>query len=672
MCGIAGYFHLDGPAPPDRELIARMVNVIRHRGPDEFGAYFDNRCALGQARLSIIDLEGGSQPLCNEDGSVWVTYNGEIFNYIELREDLTKRGHRFRTTSDTEVIVHAYEEYGRNCLDYFNGQFAFAVYDRARQSLLLARDRLGIRPAFYTVHEGCFYFASEIKSIFCNPSIPRRLDLKALDETFTWWTSAPPRTMFENVNELEAGTFVEIRQGRLNEGRYWTMAFPTRFDYHRPVASYAEELHALLVDSVRLRLRADVPVGAYLSGGLDSSVTTALVRHFTKARLETFSVTFEDKAYDESSYQVQMARYLGTDHHTVHCTYRTIADAFPSVIWHTERPLVRTAPTPLYLLSGLVRDHNFKVVLTGEGSDEILGGYDIFKETLIRSFWAKNPDSPWRPSLLRRLYPTLPVSGARARYYLEQFYKAGLDQPDSYHFSHIPRINTTSKIKGFFSAEAGQAVAGHDATAVFGRGLPDAFSSWHHLAKAQYLEAKSLLAGYLLSSQGDRVSAANSVEGRFPFLDHRVVEFAATIPPGYKIFGLNEKYVLKKAMAAELPANIIARVKQPYMAPDSNSFVQDDSPDWVGQMLSESTVARAGIFNPAAVAKLEKKCRRQAGTHLSFKDNMSFVGILSTQLLVHRFIDNFAMPACPTREAFAVWQDDSATDAAGQSRGKAR
>jgi asparagine synthase (glutamine-hydrolysing) len=651
------------PAAPDRDLVGRMVNAIRYRGPDELGAYFDEHCALGQARLSIIDLAGGSQPLCNENGSIWVTYNGEIFNYIELRQELEQQGHRFRTSSDTEVIVHAYEQYGRDCVQHFNGQFAFAVYDRTKHSLFVARDRLGIRPIFYARHNGRFYFASEIKAIFCDPRVPRRLDLKGLDETLTWWTSAPPRTLFEGINELEAGTFLEIADGEIRAGRYWDMTFPERFSYERPVESYAEELRALLIDSVRLQLRADVPVGAYLSGGLDSSVTTALIRHFTQSRLETFSVTFEDKAFDESSHQQQMAKHLGTSHHAVNCTYHAIAEAFPKVIWHAERPVLRTAPTPLLLLSGLVRENNFKVVLTGEGSDEMLGGYDIFKETLIRAFWAKNPDSKWRPALLRKLYPTLPVSGARARHYLEQFYRAGLDKTGEYYFSHIPRINTTSRIKEFFTDRVKAELAGNNALAAFGRELPQSFGRWHHLARAQYLESKSLLSCYLLSSQGDRVSAANSVEGRFPFLDHRVAEFAATIPPGYKIFGLNEKYVLKKAMQPEIPPEILKRVKQPYMAPDSNSFVQDDAPEYVAEMFSETALKRTGLFKPRAVALLYKKCQRSAGEHLSFKDNMAFVGILSTQLLVKQFLEEFELPEPPGRSSFTVWHDDAGSTA---------
>ncbi len=659
MCGIAGYFNLKGESPPDRELIGRMVNMIRHRGPDEFGAYMDNICALGQARLSIIDLATGSQPLSNEDETLWITFNGEIFNYIELRAELEKSGHRFKTRSDTEVIVHSYEQWGEDCLSHFNGQFAFAIYDKKDKSLFVARDRLGIRPVFYTTQSGRFYFASEIKSIFCEPAIPRKLDYKGLDEIFTWWTTSPPRTAFENINELEAGTFIEIKDGRLEERQYWSMDFPTEFDSGRNLDSWAEELHALLVDAVRLRLRADVPVGAYLSGGLDSSATTALIRNFTDTRVDTFSIAFHDKAYDESGYQNQMAEFLGTNHHQIQCSYKDIAENFPKVIWHTERPILRTAPAPLFMLSGLVRRNNFKVVLTGEGADEILAGYDIFKETLIRNFWAREADSEWRPALLKRLYPTLPLSASRAKFYLETFYKSGLSETGEFYFSHIPRINTTTKIKDYFADDVKSQLKGHDSVRSFKAHIPESFYKWRHLLRAQYLEARSLLSGYLLSSQGDRVSAANSIEGRYPFLDHRVVELGARIPPWYKILGLKEKLVLKKAMKKELPPEITDRVKQPYMAPDSNSFFQEDSPAYISDILSETSLREAGVFNPLFVSKLSAKCARLHHSHLSFKDNMSFIGILSAQLLIDQYVDNFSPAESLSENSYKVWHDFS-------------
>jgi asparagine synthase (glutamine-hydrolysing) len=655
MCGIAGYFNLHSPSEPDDRLIRRMVSSIRHRGPDEFGAYLDQRCGLGQARLSIIDLSCGSQPLANEDETVWITYNGEIFNYLELRSELKNLGHRFRTDSDTEVIVHAYEEWGTGCLDRFNGQFAFVIYDSAQKAAFAARDRLGIRPLFWTEHEGRLLFGSEIKAIFCEPGVVRRIDLAGLNEIFTWWTTAPPRTAFEGINELPPGGLLHVSNGKVRTEQWWRPGFPVEFDRSRNVESWAEELHEHLVDSVRLRLRADVPVGAYLSGGLDSSATTSLIRHFTDTPVETFSIAFHDKAYDESGFQRRMADHLGTRHNQVQCGHDDIAAVFPEVIAHTEKPIVRTAPTPLFMLSDLVRRNDFKVVLTGEGADEILGGYDIFKETLIRRFWARRPDSEWRPLLLRKLYPTLPLSPGRARFYLETFYKDGLQQHDRYYYSHMQRIKTTSKLKDFFVDDVKATLEQQDAVQAFELDVPADFETWHHLLQAQYLESRSLLSGYLLSSQGDRMAAAHAVESRYPFLDHRVVEFAARIPPWYKIRGLNEKYVLKRAMKRELPRAITDRVKQPYMAPDSNCFFQDNPPDYVDSVLSESALEDAGLFQPGAVQALRSKCSRLKHAHLSFRDNMAFIGILSTQLLIEHFINDFSRLDPMPRSNFRVW-----------------
>lgn len=662
MCGIAGYLQLEGQREPDRDLLVRMISVIRHRGPDEFGAYLDNKCALGHARLSIIDLSTGQQPLCNEDETIWIVFNGEIFNYVELRPVLEQHGHRFRTHSDTEVIVHAYEQWGSDCVQQFNGQFAFAIYDTRKQSLFLARDRMGKRPLFYTTQQGRFYFASEIKALFCDPSIERRLDPQGLDQIFTWWTTAPPRTAFAGISELESGCSLEITSAGMKPRRYWAMEYPEHYDEKRSVESWAEELHALLIDSVRLRLRADVPVGAYLSGGLDSSAIAALVREFTTNRLESFSIAFGDAAFDESEYQKQMATQLGTSHHSVQCNYRDIAQHFPDVIWHTERPILRTAPTPMYLLSRLVNQTGFKVVLTGEGSDEIFAGYDIFKETKIRAWWSRHPDSSWRPLLLQRLYPTLPLSEVRSSYFLQEFYREGLAETDKYYFSHMPRMKTTSRIKDFYLPINKAQAAEWSAEDAFAHTLPGAFARWPMLSRAQYLEAKSLLSGYLLSSQGDRMAAANAVEGRYPFLDHRVIELAARIPPRHKMFGLKEKWILKKAMKGSLPPAILQRPKQPYMAPDAKSFTQSEAPEYVRELLSPQRLNEVGVFNPTMAGKLYEKCRKQAGAQISFKDNMAFVGILSTQILADRFIHNFDAHQTPRVSEFRVWREASRQD----------
>jgi len=419
MCGVAGYFQISRQQNQGRHTLERMIYPVQHRGPDGFGFFTGKNAGLAHARLSIVDLQGGWQPITNEDKTLWIVFNGEIFNYPELREELLKRGHTFTTHSDTEVILHLYEEKGSQCLADLNGQFAIAIYDNQKQSLFMARDRMGIRPLFYTFHNGTFYFASEIKSLFnADADIPREIAPQVLSEIFTFWSPAGEETIFAGVKQLLPGHFMEITGSGIQKPQcYWSIPFCPDDPGFRTEQSYAEELRELLIDSVRLRLRADVPVGAYLSGGLDSSAITSLVKHYTDNPLKTFSVSFNDKIYDETSEQQEMVDYLETDHYQVTCSYGDIAASFPDVIWHAETPILRTAPTPLYLLSKLVRRNHYKVVLTGEGADEILGGYDIFKEAKVRAFIRSQPDSEIRPQLLKRLYPYLALSPTKSAEY---------------------------------------------------------------------------------------------------------------------------------------------------------------------------------------------------------------------------------------------------------------
>ncbi len=638
MCGIAGFHgRLPGGHPP-RAVLRRMVAAIRHRGPDEQGYHLDDGVGLGHARLSIIDLASGQQPMANEDGTVWVTFNGEIFNYVELREGLLARGHALRTTSDTEVIVHLYEERGPACVEAFNGDFAFALWDKTRNRLVLARDRMGVRPLYYAVTNGTLAFASEVKALFQVPGVRAELDPVAIDQCFTFWFPLAPRTPFQGIQELPPGHVLVAEGGRLTVTPYWQLDFPDAADAPtvRDENAAAEELRGLLIDATRIRLRADVPVGAYLSGGLDSSAVTALIARFTDSRLRTFSVGFETAEFDETQYQQEVVRALGTDHDSVTCTRAGIGHVFPDVIRHAERPVLRTAPAPLYRLAELVRASNFKVVLTGEGADEVLGGYDIFKEAKVRRFWARQPRSPHRPKLLRRLYPYLAGIQGQSQAYLEAFFRVGLDRPDDPFFSHRPRWDSTSRIKAFYSGDLRAALHGYDAVADLRGSLPAAFGRWHPLSQAQYLETCHLLPGYILSSQGDRMGMAHAVEGRFPYLDHRVVEFATRLPPRLRVKGLTEKYLLRKSMDGHLPPIIARRPKQPYRAPDGESFFGDSTPDYVEELLSPSAIARAGYFEPAAVGKLVRKFRDQSATAL--RDNMALVGVLSVQLLDHLFV----------------------------------
>ncbi len=638
MCGIAGILNLKEGVAPSRTELERMIHAVHHRGPDGYGYYNHDRVGLAHARLSIIDLAGGDQPIHNEDKTLQVVFNGEIFNYVELRADLERRGHRFYTHSDTEVIVHLYEEYGEAFVEHLNGQFAIALWDEPRRRLVLTRDRAGIRPLFYTQSGERLYFASEVKSLFSHPAIPRAINLTALQEVFTFWTTLPPNSLFESVKMLPPGHLMTIEAGEISIRRYWDWCFPNdAIDNLKPADDWAEELKALMIDSVRLQLRSDVPVGAYLSGGLDSSVLTSLIKNFTDTPLRTFSIGFEDEEFDESAYQQDLVNYLGTNHTHVQCKRSDIGEAFPKVIRHTESTIVRTAPTPLMLLSQAVRESGYKVVLTGEGADEVFGGYDIFKEAKVRRFWSHAPESQWRPLILQRLYPYLKHSPTASGAFTQRFFQQGMEHLDKPYFAHIPRWSTTQRILQFLSDEARAAVDPPMDFARIERILPPEIQQWKPLNRDQYIEANTLLSGYLLSSQGDRVGMANSIEGRFPFLDHRVIEFAAGLPSRYKIMGLNEKYMLKKTMQGLIPESIRKRSKQPYRAPDSQSFFQDGKPlDYVDDLFSESRIKKAGYFNPKATSLLLNKCAR--GKALGFGDNMAFVGILSTMLIDEQFI----------------------------------
>jgi asparagine synthase (glutamine-hydrolysing) len=638
MCGIAGIFNLSTGGAPARSALEAMIRRLHHRGPDGYGFHIDTRVGLAHARLSIIDLAGGGQPIHNEDRTIWVVFNGEIFNYLELRTALEQHGHRFYTHSDTEVIVHLYEQYGDDFVRHLNGQFAIALWDEPRQRLVLARDRTGIRPLFYAEVGGRLLFGSEVKALLACPEMPRRLDPQALGEIFTFWAPLDSHSVFEGVRSLPPGHFLVAEAGRLRTTAYWDWSFPEPGgEEKRSAETLAGELRELLVDAVRLQLRADVPVGAYLSGGLDSSVITTIIRHFTETPLRTFSLTFEDAEFDESTHQQELVRFLGTHHSAVHCTAADICAAFPRAVWHAETPIVRTAPTPLMLLSERVRAEGFKVVLTGEGADEVFGGYDLFKEAKIRRFWARQPQSRLRPHILARLYPYLKHSPASLQSYAQGFFSQGLEARDRPYFAHIPRWTTTRRVWQFFSAELRQALAGWDAYAAVQATLPPGIEHWLPLGRDQYVEAHTLLSGYLLSSQGDRMAMANSVEGRFPFLDHRVIEFASRLAPQHKILGLNEKYILKKAMGPWLPPSIRRRTKQPYRAPDSQSFFHNGrAADYVEALFSESLLRERGYFEPQATRKLFEKCRQ--GRAIGFADNMAFVGILSTMLVDEMFV----------------------------------
>jgi asparagine synthase (glutamine-hydrolysing) len=540
-----------------------MISAICHRGPDAQGLHIEPEMAMAHARLSIIDLSSGAQPMRNEDATIWITFNGEIFNYVELRNELRTRGHKLRTESDTEVIVHLYEELGPDCVTRLNGDFAFAIWDRRRRQVVLARDRMGVRPLFYTRRGAGLAFASEIKALLKVPGVRAEADPIALDQIFTFWFPLAPRTPFKDILELPPAHLLVARKGNVRLHRYWTLSYPeTKDDRGGLVADQAElenELYELFCDATRIRLRADVPVGAYLSGGFDSSATTAAVKELNVGNLRSFSVTFETTEFDESAFQQQMVDALQTEHTSVRCRTSDIARVFPTVVRHAEYPLMRSGPAPMLALSGLVRSQGFKVVLTGEGADEVFAGYDIFKEAKLRRFCARQPQSRRRPQLLRRLYPYLPGLQRQPQRYLEAFFSTReIGDPL---FSHMPRFRTTSGARIFFSADLLKELRGYDAMA-----------------------------------------------------DLRL-----------------------------LPRAIAQRPKQPYRAPDSQSFVGGDAPAYVADCLSKREITASGYFDPVAVDRLLAKARSQP--FLGTRDHAAIIGVLSTQLWQRQFIERPASRA---------------------------
>lgn len=639
MCGIVGMFN----RRPDQIVaegdLRRMLARVRHRGPDEFGVLLDREAGLGSARLSIIDLHSGRQPIANEDETLWIVFNGEIFNYVELREDLLARGHRFRTATDTEVVLHLYEDLGQRCLEKLNGQFAFAIWDSVRRCVFLARDRLGVRPLFYTeTADGALLFASEIKSLFSDPRVTRELNPRGVAEVFTFWAAQTPNTVFRDVYELPPAHWMLVGKDTARKECYWTNDF-SEDTSERSIDEMIEEFRGLLIDACRIRLRADVPVGAYLSGGLDSSTISSVVRRHMSNRLVTFSIAFTDKQFDESAFQLEMARWLGTEHHVVRATYADIARCFPDVLWHAETPLVRTAPAPMFLLSKLVREEGFKVVLTGEGADEFLAGYDIFKEATIRRFWARRPESKLRPALLRRLYGDIDGMARSDASILSAFFGDSLRDVACPWYSHAVRWRNNRRTLRFFAE--GVLPAPDPYTALTST-LPAEFAAWPPLSQAQYLEIRTFLSPYLLSSQGDRMAMAHSVEGRFPFLDVRLVEFCNALPPRMKLNGLKEKFLLKLATRSWLPETIRARTKRPYRAPVHRSFFHEGAPEYVRELLAPDAINDVGFFKPGAVQQLVRKIDN--GASLGETDDMALVGMLSTQLVHHQFVRQFPTP----------------------------
>lgn len=636
MCGISGILNLKDSTPINLDQLKRMTYSLRHRGPDETGVYIDNYVGLAQSRLSIIDLSSGSQPIHNEDKSKWIIFNGEIFNYPEIRYRLLKNGHKFYTTTDTEVILHLYEDKKEKCLDELNGQFVFVIWDSQRKEFFIARDRVGILPLFYKIDKNKLIFASEVKAIIESSDDKTEINPLSLEQVFTFWTTLPGKTVFNGINELSPGHYIKSEFGKqLIIKKYWEISYiKENICREKSLPQFTEEISDIIIDSIKIRLRADVPVGSYLSGGIDSSGITALIKSFSNNNLRTFGITFEETNFDESKFQKIMVDYLKTDHSEINATNENIGKYFFDAVYYGEKPILRTSPVPLYMLSQKVRHDGIKVVLTGEGADEVFGGYNIFRETKVRKFWSANINSKYRALLFKKLYPYI-FNDQRIKKTLQSFFSFGIEDQENPFFSHIVRWHNSTRLKNFFSSELRDAIGNYNCFEELKDALPTGFNEWNYIFKAQYLEIILFMSNYLLSSQGDRMAMANSVELRVPYLDHRLIEYMSTVPAELKIRGLNEKYLLKKVFYNILPKEIIYRSKNPYRAPIKNSLVNNKFLD-LNTMLSEKTISAANIFDPKKISLFKKKV--QQNESLSEIDNMTLAGILSTQILYDHFI----------------------------------
>jgi asparagine synthase (glutamine-hydrolysing) len=608
-----------------------MAATLRHRGPDGYGFYAGATVGLAHVRLSTVDVGGGAQPLTNEDGRIIITYNGEVYNHRELRRELEGRGHTFRSRCDAEALVHGYEEWGVGLLHRLDGQFAFAIYDRNTERLFVARDRFGVSPLFYAQRNGDFYFGSEIKAILATGEVEAALDPRGLDEALTFGAPRPPRTPFSGIASLEPGTYGIWTDGALWLRHYYELDYP---EHSEEPLDVIEQLDEIMLRSVGMRLRADVPVGAYLFGGIGSVVTASLARSAAPYTPRSFSITSAIPEYDDSLHHEEVAGTVGTAHTGSVISMNTLAQSFPDVLWHAETPLLETAPALMYHLAKLTKESGVNAVVTGDGADEIFLGSPLFRQTSVRRFCLRRPESVGRQRLFERLGSGLVDERASEHY---RRFLMDVGSPNDPLFSHLPRY-LSSRVGDLYAQEFKACLGRIDVIAELRASLPTRFFGWSSMNQASYLEMTTLLSPYLLSSHGDRMTMAHGVEGRYPFLDHRLFEFASALPVGSRMRGLRGDGVLRRWASRILSPRIMQSQTQENRAPYARGFFLPTSPAWIGDHLTPEALRRVGIFSPAAVGGLVRRCR--SGVNSAFGQGAAMIGVLSTQLWHHQFLES--------------------------------
>ena len=645
MCGICGIYNFDRGIPADRAILETMNRQIIHRGPDDDGFYFSGHIGLAMRRLSIVDLQTGDQPMTNEDETVWLVYNGEIYNHEELRTQLNARGHHFRSRSDTETIVHLYEEYGNDCVNHLHGMFAFALWDARKQRLFVARDRLGIKPLYYRIGRDHLLFGSEIKAILAHPAVRAEFNVAALPEYLAFGYLAGPRTLFQEIRKLPPGHTLEIDSaGKVTIRQYWDLS-PNEEGARESEQQGTEKYREMLEGAVKSHLMSDVPLGMFLSGGLDSSAIAALMTKLRREPIETFSVGYEEEAFSELGYARAVSKHIGSNHHEVRVSFRNFFETLPKLIWHEDEPLVWPSSVSLYFVAQLARQH-VKVVLTGEGSDETLAGYTRYAWT----FWNAKLDSAYRkltPAALRRsvrqAIANSPLVNATLRRKLQHSF-LGRDGAswESFYFDNFYCA---------FSSSAQEAILSDAAAHARGAIYEDSLAFWKEsrgniLQRLLYTDIKTYLVELLMKQ--DNMSMAASIESRVPFLDHRVVEYAIGIPRRFNVHGLSGKWILKSAVRDLLPADIVYRKKMGFPTPWrgwlEGSHLQD-----IEKLLMEPRSASRGLFKMENVRQLFSEHRERMHDH-----GDRIWRLLNLELWHRVFIDGDSSPLATTSETTAV------------------